>query len=119
MKLKTVYFIAALIFLSGIIGSVILLQKPKTEIVEIIQDEKILYTIDLSKCEDKTIKLEYGGSYNIIEIKDGKIHIKEAGCKDKVCVNHGRLNSTAPIVCLPNHLVIRYSAAKDVDAVVG
>ena len=56
---------------------------------------------------------------NTIEIKDGKIRVKSAECPDKTCVHMGWLSSSAmPIVCLPNHLVIRFAASdNDVDAV--
>lgn len=118
MKLKIIYIIAALIFLSAVIGTIILSQKPRTDIVEIVRDGEVLYSFDLSVTKDRTFTVEYGGSYNVIEIKDGTIRVSDAGCKDHTCVKMGCLKGAAPIVCLPNHLVIRFADSEDIDAVV-
>ena len=46
--------------------------------------------------------------YNIVEIKDGKVSVTEASCKNQVCVRHGAISGTGEsIVCLPNRLVVR------------
>ena len=46
--------------------------------------------------------------YNIVEIKDGKVSVTEASCKNQVCVRHGAISrSGESIVCLPNRLVVR------------
>lgn len=47
------------------------------------------------------------GNENIIEVIDGKIHMKDASCKDKLCVKMGfRNHEDTPIVCLPNKVII-------------
>ena len=86
----------------------------KTNIVEIIQDGNIIYTLD------ELIQVEFQGHKNIIQIKDKQISIIEADCPDKTCVNMGILKSAfTPIVCLPNHLVIQYvNDDKEIDATV-
>lgn len=92
----------------------------KTNIVEIIQDGKIIYTLDLNKNKDELIEVDFQGHKNIIQIKDKQISIIEADCPDKTCVNMGILKSAfTPIVCLPNHLVIQYvNDDKEIDATV-
>lgn len=92
----------------------------KTNIVEIIQDGNIIYTLDLNKSKDELIEVEFKGHKNIIQIKDKQISIIEADCPDKTCVNMGILKSAfTPIVCLPNHLVIQYvNDDKEIDATV-
>lgn len=92
----------------------------KTNIVEIIQDGNIIYTLDLNKNKDELIQVEFKGHKNIIQIKDKQISIIEADCSDKTCVNMGILKSAfTPIVCLPNHLVIQYvNDDKEIDATV-
>ena len=46
--------------------------------------------------------------YNVVEIKDGKVSVTEASCKNQVCVRHGAISRTGEsIVCLPNRLVVR------------
>lgn len=92
----------------------------KTNIVEIIQDGNIIYTLDLNKSKDELIEVEFKGHKNIIQIKDKQISIIEADCPDKTCVNMGILKSAfTPIVCLPNYLVIQYvNDDKEIDATV-
>lgn len=118
-QLKIIYAVTVLIFLLGIAGSLILMQKPQSSVVEIVRDEQVLYRFDLSSAEDRIFTIPYKDSYNIIEISGGKIRVSEAGCKDNTCVKMGRLKGGAPIVCLPNHLVIRYVSGGEVDAAAG
>ena len=41
-------------------------------------------------------------------------------CPDHTCVEMGWLNSETPIVCLPNHLLIRFAKhSGEVDSVAG
>ena len=118
MKNKVLIIIAAVIFALGIVGSIFVINSPKTDTVVIRRDDKILYTIDLRTAADRTFDIEFRGSVNTVEIKDGRIRVKEADCPDKVCVKTGWLSSSAiPIVCLPNHLVIEFKENAEVDAV--
>lgn len=109
MKLKAVYAAAALIFLLAVTGTVWVFNAPKSTIAEVVRDGEVLYRFDLTSVEDGKIRIEYGDSYNIVEISNGEIFVSEAGCADNTCVKMGKLSSGAPIVCLPNHLVIRFS----------
>lgn len=119
-KLFIAYIAAALLFILGIAGTFLLLRSSDLNVVQIKRDDEILYTIDLTDAQDRIICIDYNDSYNLIEIKDGRIRVKEAGCKDNTCVKMGWLSSSAPVVCLPNHLVIRFSSSgDDIDAVAG
>ena len=58
------------------------------------------------------------GDYNTIEVKDKKIRISEANCRDQVCVRQGyRSKVGQSIVCLPHKLLveIKSSDGKNVD----
>lgn len=119
-SLKIVYCAAAAVFLAGFAGSVIMLNAPDTDSVEVVRNGEVLYSFDMRTAKDQSIRIEYGESYNIIEISEGKIRVSEAGCPDKTCVKMGWLKSGTPVVCLPNRLEIRFFHGKsDVDAVVG
>lgn len=112
------YIAAGLLFLSGAAGTYMLLKPKEANAVQILRDDEILYTIDLNNEDSRFIRIDYGDSYNVVEIKDGRIRVKEADCKDNICVRTGWLSSSAPIVCLPNHLVIKFaSASGEIDAV--
>ena len=119
MKIKTFIIIIAAIFLIGIIGSAVVLTAPKKSTARIVSDGKVIETIDLDTAEDRVFDVDYQGHVNTVEIKDHRIRILDADCPDKTCVHTGWLSSSAmPIVCLPNHLVIRFAASdNDVDAV--
>lgn len=87
--------------------------KPTGTWVEIVQDENMLYTINLAEAENQMIEIEYEGRKNIIEIKEGTICVQQADCPDRTCVSMGRLVSKAlPIVCLPNRLTVRFAEGK-------
>ena len=119
---KAVYIVAALcalIFLGGIGGMIWNLTRSHGRQVEILQDGKILYTLDLAKAEDQTFTVTYGGRTNEIEIRDHQIRVKAADCPDQICVHMDWLED-APIVCLPNRLSIQYAdgeGASGLDAV--
>lgn len=73
--------------------------------------------------EDVTEKIELpDGSYNILEIKNGKARVTEASCPDGICVNHRAVSRQGEtIVCLPNKVVveIQNGAEPDLDSITG
>ncbi|HOO05011.1 MAG TPA: NusG domain II-containing protein [Ruminococcus sp.] len=103
---------AAVIFL-GAIAAIIFLQRPAQGTwVEILQDNKVICTLDLSQEPDRTFRVEFPeGGWNEIRIENGTICISDADCPDHTCVRTGKLRSEdIPIVCLPHKLVIKYCA---------
>lgn len=119
MKNRVLIVIASCIFLFGIIGSIIVLNLPRKNTVRIIQNSKVIYTLDLSEESDRSFTVECESGSNTVEIKDGKIRVSEADCPDKVCVRSGWLSSSGmPIVCLPHGLVIEFCESDGrVDAI--
>ncbi len=115
--LAILYVILAVIIVLSVAGTVYFLSENEKNTVEIISDGQVLYRINLPTEQNRTIHIEYGGSYNTIEIKDGEIFVSEAGCPDQICVKTGKLKGGMPIVCLPNRLVIRFADSGEVDAV--
>lgn len=90
----------------------------RQDTVEILQDGKVLKTVDLSEvAEPYRFKVEYQGHYNTVLVQRNEISIADADCPDKLCVQMGALKHGAPpLVCLPNHLVIQYAGNSGVDA---
>lgn len=117
--LAILYVILAVIIVLSVAGTVYFLSENEKNTVEIISDGQVLYRINLLTEQNKTIRIEHGGSHNTIEIKDGEIFVSEAGCPDQICVKTGKLKGDMPIVCLPNRLVIRFADSGEVDAVAG
>ncbi len=83
--------------------------KGSDNIAVIKQGDKIVKTIDLKKVvepEEFTIKNEKG-NYNIIQVKQDYIGIKDADCPHKECVKSGEISEPGEmVVCLPNKVLI-------------
>ena len=105
--------LCAAILLLGAAGCLWVLRHPGGDTVEILQDGKVLYELDLARCSDQMIEIPYQGSFNTIQVQGGRIRVLEAECPDQACVHMGYLSDTGlPIVCLPNRLVIQYTQTK-------
>lgn len=69
--------------------------------VIIKQDNKIIYDQSI----DKNASFDTGT--NTVVIKDGVVFVKEASCKNQVCVNSGKISKKGEsIVCLPNKVIV-------------
>lgn len=101
----------AVILAAAVIWAVIASNDSDSTQVVIVQNNKVIYELDLSTEADRTFRIESpDGGWNEVCIKDGKISITDADCHDHTCVKTGILRSESiPIVCLPHKLVIRYA----------
>lgn len=84
--------------------------KSPHKIAVIKQEGKIVNTIDLTKVKStKQLTIKYSKShYNLIEMENGKIRIKDADCPDKICVKTGWISEPGQsIICLPHKLIIK------------
>ncbi|MBQ6411935.1 MAG: NusG domain II-containing protein [Ruminococcus sp.] len=118
MKNKLFIIIVIVIFVIGIVGSAVVFMMPSKSHVRILSDGKEVYTADLKLTEDTAFDVTYQGHVNTVEIKDHKIHVKDADCPDQTCVKMGWLSSSSmPIVCLPHKMVIEFTDGNDIDAV--
>lgn len=118
-KHRALIILCAAIFAAGLSGSIFFLRCPQGRWIEIVQNNGVLYRMDLTDAENQTMEIEYGGRVNTLQIADHRIRMLEADCPDHTCINRGWLDSSIPIVCLPNHLVIRFADTDgDVDAAV-
>ena len=85
-------------------------------VAEVYQGGDLLNEIPLSEVREPyqiTVKGE-NNCENVIEVRPGSIAIVSASCPDKLCVHMGaQSDSLLPIVCLPNHLVIRLRSERN------
>ena len=85
----------------------------------IIQEGKILRSIDLSAVSgEETIKVD--GKYkHVILVEPGRIRFQQADCPDQTCVRTGWLREAGDTAaCLPDKLIIKIQGReKNVDAV--
>lgn len=101
--------IFAVILLISVIIIIVSSGKSETKSVHVMQDGNIIYEFDLNKEKDREIKVSCDEGYNIICIKNHEIYIREADCRDQICVSMGNLQyDSLPIVCLPHRLVIEF-----------
>lgn len=100
------------VFVAAAAASFVILRPKKDEAamyVEILRDNEVLYTLDLSEASDRTFRIESESGWNDVTIRDGKIFVSDADCPDKTCVKSGVLrHEHLPVVCLPHKLVIRF-----------
>ena len=119
MKTKTwILLLALLLVLSIGLSIPLLLPGEDAAYAKIHSQGQLIRTVDLKIDQEFTVDTPDGGR-NVVTVKDGKIAVTEANCPDHYCMHRGFCNSGAQIVCLPNHLVIRFTGVQDVDMVVG
>lgn len=105
--------------IAGIFISKDALSQRSDVIIEI--SGKPAYTLPLYADRALSLKGPYGNT--VIEIQDGKVRVKEAHCRNQICVKEGWI-SRGVIVCLPNKLVIIVGGSKKnqqqgIDAITG
>ena len=113
--------VVAVVFAVSVVLSVIFLRKSSRDPsegsvwVEIVQDNSVLYKLDLSTESDRSFRINGSdGGWNEITIKDHCISVSNADCPDQTCVKTGTLRyDYLPIICLPHKLVIRFCNGED------
>lgn len=118
MKTKTLVliFVAVAAVCAGL-TCLFFLQGTPANTAEVYVDGVLVRTIDLSK--DGTYRVEHEDDWNILTVQDGKLAVTAASCTGGDCIRHGAANHGAPIVCLPNRLVIQFIQDDGLDAVAG
>lgn len=118
MKAKTWLLLFSLLsLLLTALSAVLLLGGAQAEYAEIYSDGKLIVTLELSK--DTEYRVERGETWNVLAVQDGKISVSSASCSSQDCVHHAPADRGAPIVCLPNRLVIKFTNSSAYDALVG
>lgn len=118
MKVKKADFliIFAMLTLSLIMSLAIsnLDTKKEGQIIRIEQGSRLIgeYPLDY----DREIDIDVNGHYNKVVIKDGKAFMKEANCRDQICVHMKEINMDGEtIICLPNKVFIEVVDKKSKD----
>lgn len=77
-----------------------------------------VYTLSLDANREISIEGTHGRT--VLEIRNGKVRMKEADCSNQLCIKQGWI-SRGTIVCLPNSIVviIGRGTKQDIDAVTG
>lgn len=122
LKTRTwIVIVAAAALVLGLLSWYTLTRKGSGSVVEIVQDGKVLRTIDLDLVAAEysfTVEWPEGGSNKIL-VQPGRICVAEADCPDRICVHQGWLSDgAAPVVCMPHRLVLRLKDGEEADAFV-
>tara|TARA_Y100000588_G_scaffold372176_1_gene444406 strand:- start:171 stop:602 length:432 start_codon:yes stop_codon:yes gene_type:complete len=75
-----------------------------TTVVEIAGQRAGAYSLEKAQI------LRFSGPLGVseVEIDEGKVWVSKAPCRNKICINQGRIyQANSAIVCLPNQLVVR------------
>ncbi len=88
-----------------------------TVVVEQEGRETARYALD----EDRTVRIEGEGGYNVLVIEGGQAWLREADCPNQLCVKTGMIRYAGEsIVCLPHRLAVRIAGGgSGLDAVTG
>lgn len=76
-------------------------------------DSKKVKTFDLTKSKDLSYTIRQANKYNTIVIRNHKIAINDANCRDQVCVKEGfKSKAGESIICLPHKVSIELVSDK-------
>lgn len=105
MKKKDIILIAAVLVIALVsFAAIKMTQKDGKEVVVTV-DGKEVYKTSINK--DQIYKIPEENGTNIMQIKDGKVTMKKADCKDQICADHKPIDKSGEtIVCLPHKVVI-------------
>jgi len=100
------------------LGAVLLSRAGMTVVVRVSGSVVASYPLS----EDREVEIAGAdGGTNLLVIRDGGAHIRDASCPDRLCVGMGVIRRTGQsIICLPNRVVVEIagpSGARDTDAV--
>lgn len=87
-------------------------------IARITDGDGTVYEMPLDTDATRTITTSLGT--NVVEVKDGRVRVREADCPNQDCVNQSWIDSSSQqIVCLPHKLYVDVvgSSESDVDVV--
>lgn len=86
--------------------------------VEVLVEDRVIESVPLD--ENDSYKIEVDGYKNEVVVEDGSVYMKEANCKDLLCVKQGKITKGGQtIICLPHRLVVRIVSKKsaNIDAI--
>ena len=91
----SVFLAAVVMFLFWFLG------KKSGTTVTVTKDNEVIYSVPLN--EDTVLD----AGTNVIIIENGKVWVKEANCKNQICVNHKPIKKTGEVIaCLPNKVMV-------------
>ena len=101
MKKNDIILCAAICALAAALAVLFFFTRKDGATVTVKENNKTVCEYPLDT--DRQIELEH----NTAVIKDGKVYMSEADCKNQICVKTGKISKRGEcIVCLPNRVII-------------
>lgn len=102
---KDIILIAAVLAISLIsFAAIKMTQKDGKEVIVTVEGKEV-YKTSIKK--DQIYQIPEENGTNVMQIKDGKVTMKKADCKDQICADHKAIEKSGEtIVCLPHKVVI-------------
>ncbi len=113
MMTKTIQKNDLLMILAAVAVGMILflcvsLTKKEGNTVVIRQNGEVIAELPLM--ENTAYRVETDGHYNLVVIEEGTVRVKEADCKNQLCVKQGAIKFAGQsIICLPHAVVVEIS----------
>ncbi|MCR4938588.1 MAG: NusG domain II-containing protein [Treponemataceae bacterium] len=104
------FIILALLLAAGLFLTIKSLSKKGSKVIVLANGEQYEY----SASNNGTYSVTGAIGETTFEIKEGKVHIIDSPCKNKICVNQGW---SSPLICMPNNVLIRVEDGEDYDAI--
>lgn len=117
------YVVIFIILLLSVVSFVWVYNEKNTSgnqlVADITVDGKVISSVSLENKSTSNLIVPEGYPGVEIEIKDGKIRIKESDCPDRVCVRTGWLSHNGDTsICVPYKIIVKIKSVDiDVDAV--
>ncbi len=84
--------------------------------VEVYQNGDLILSLPIDQDITKEVT-DSSGAFNVFEIKNQTVSMKEANCHDSTCIRTGSISHIGEtIVCLPHRLVVKIVAANHQDS---
>lgn len=93
--------------------------KKEGEVLEVYYEDELILSKDLNIDSEYTVDGLLGKV--VIEVKNKKVRVKEENSPKHICSKEGYISdSSKPLICLPNKIIIKIVAndKKDIDGVV-
>lgn len=86
----------------------------KGNTVEVLVEDTVVKSFPLDIDDSYTIEID--NYVNEVVVEDGSVYMKDANCRDLLCVKQGKITEGGQtIICLPHKLVVRIVSKENIN----